>query len=71
MPYLPYEEPGITTILSLTSFLLLLNIVRCILDHLLYCGIIGEILIGIIWAGYHGFRKEPKRPSSPTVTWVS
>ena len=49
MPYLPYEEPGITTILSLTSFLLLLNGVRYILDRLLYCGIIGEILIGVIW----------------------
>jgi Kef-type K+ transport system membrane component KefB len=49
MPYLAYEEPGITTILSLTSFLLVLNGCRCILDRLLYCGIIGEILIGIIW----------------------
>lgn len=49
MPYLPYHEPNITTILSLTSFLLLLNSVRYILDQLLYCGIIGEILIGIIW----------------------
>jgi len=49
MPYLPYEEPGITTILSLTSFLLLLNGARYILDRLLYCGIIGEILIGVIW----------------------
>ena len=49
MPYLPYEEPGITTILSLTSFIILLSITRYILDHLLYCGIIGEILIGIIW----------------------
>jgi Kef-type K+ transport system membrane component KefB len=49
MPYLPYEEPGISTILSLASFLLLLNISRYILDHLLYCGIVGEILIGIIW----------------------
>lgn len=49
MPYLPYEEPGITTVLSLTSFLLLLNASRYILDRLLYCGIIGEILIGIIW----------------------
>jgi Kef-type K+ transport system membrane component KefB len=47
--YLPYEEPGITTILSLTSLLLLLNIIRYILDRLLYSGIIGEILIGIIW----------------------
>jgi Kef-type K+ transport system membrane component KefB len=48
MPYLPYEEPGITVILSLTAFLLLLNGVRYILDRLLYCGIIGEILIGVI-----------------------
>lgn len=49
MPYLPYEEPGITTILSLTSFIFLLNICRYILDQLLYCGIIAEILVGIIW----------------------
>lgn len=49
MPYLPYEEAGITTILSLTSFLLILNASRYILDRLLYCGILGEILIGIIW----------------------
>jgi Kef-type K+ transport system membrane component KefB len=49
MPYLPYEEPGITVLLSLSSFLLLLNGVRYVLDRLLYCGIIGEILIGVIW----------------------
>ena len=49
MPFLPYEEPGIEVILSLTSFILLLNITRYILDRLLYCGIIGQILIGIIW----------------------
>lgn len=49
MPYLPYEEPGITVILSLASFLLLLNGVRYALDRLLYCGIIGEILIGVVW----------------------
>jgi Kef-type K+ transport system membrane component KefB len=49
MPYLPYGEPGITTILSLSSFLLLLNAIRYVLDCLLYCGIIGEILVGIIW----------------------
>lgn len=47
--YLPYEEPGINVILSLTSFLLLLNGVRFALDRLLYCGIIGEILIGVVW----------------------
>jgi len=49
MPYLPYEEPGITVILSLTSFLILLNGIRYALDKLLYCGLIGEIFIGIIW----------------------
>ena len=49
MPYLPYEEPGITTILSLTSFIILLNGARSVLDRLAYCGIIGEILIGVIW----------------------
>jgi Kef-type K+ transport system membrane component KefB len=49
MPYLPYEQPNITVILSLTSFLIVLNGVRYLLDKLLYCGLIGEILIGIIW----------------------
>src|SRR5277367_1712575 len=49
MPYLPYEEPGITVILSLTSFLILLNGIRYVLDKLLYCGLIGEIFIGIVW----------------------
>lgn len=49
MPYLPYEEPGIEALLSWTLFIVLLNITRYILDRLLYCGIIGQILIGIIW----------------------
>lgn len=46
---LPYHEPGITIILSLTSFLLVLNGSRYILDSLLYCGLLGEIFIGIVW----------------------
>ena len=49
MPYLPYKEPGIMTILSLTSFLLLLNGTRYVLDRMFYCGVIGEILIGVLW----------------------
>lgn len=49
MPYLPYEEPGITIILSLTSFILVLNTSRFLLDKLLYCGLLGEILVGIVW----------------------
>jgi Kef-type K+ transport system membrane component KefB len=47
--YLAYHEPGIVTLLSLTSFLILLNGTRYLLDRFLYCGLIGEILIGIIW----------------------
>ena len=49
MASLPYHEPRITTILSLTSFLLALNGFRYILDRTLYCGLLGEILIGVIW----------------------
>jgi Kef-type K+ transport system membrane component KefB len=46
---LPYHEPGITTILILTSFLLLCNVVNWALDRIVYCGLIGQILIGIAW----------------------
>ncbi len=49
MPSLPYHEPTIITILSFTSFLLLLNGIRVVLDRLLYCGLLGEILLGVIW----------------------
>lgn len=43
---LSYKQPGIETILILSSFLLLLNIVNYILDRVVYCGLIGQILIG-------------------------
>jgi hypothetical protein len=46
---LPYHEPGIVTILIQTSFLLLLNLVNAALDKLLYCGLLGQVLIGIAW----------------------
>lgn len=49
MSYLAYEQPGITVILSLTAFVVLLNGVRYIFDRLLYCGLIGEILVGVVW----------------------
>jgi hypothetical protein len=48
-PSLPYHEPDIITILILTSFLLLLNIVNSVLDRLLYCGLLGQVLVGIAW----------------------
>jgi Kef-type K+ transport system membrane component KefB len=46
---LPYHEPGITTILILSSFVLLSNLINYILNRLIYCGLIGQILIGIAW----------------------
>ena len=49
MGYLPYEEPGIVSLLSLSSLLILLNLVHWIFDKVLYCGLIGQIFIGIVW----------------------
>ncbi|KAH7390508.1 Sodium/hydrogen exchanger family-domain-containing protein [Pyrenochaeta sp. MPI-SDFR-AT-0127] len=46
---LPYHEPSIVTILVQTSFLLLLNVVNVALDRVLYCGLLGQVLIGIAW----------------------
>jgi hypothetical protein len=46
---LSYEEPGIQTILILSGFLLVLNFANAILDRILYCGLIGQIFIGVAW----------------------
>lgn len=46
---LPYHEPGIQTILVLVSFLLLLNVINAALDKVLYCGLLGQVLVGIAW----------------------
>ncbi|KAF1971773.1 Sodium/hydrogen exchanger [Bimuria novae-zelandiae CBS 107.79] len=48
-PSLPYQEPAIVTILVQSSFLLLLNAVNAVLDRLVYCGLLGQVLIGITW----------------------
>jgi Kef-type K+ transport system membrane component KefB len=48
-PSLPYHEPGIVTILIQSTFLLLLNVVSSILDRLVYCGLLGQVLLGIAW----------------------
>ncbi|KAF2670381.1 hypothetical protein BT63DRAFT_236793 [Microthyrium microscopicum] len=47
MPSLPYNEPDITTLLSQSSFLLLLNLVDFLLNYALYCGLLGQVLLGI------------------------
>ncbi|KAH6696934.1 sodium/hydrogen exchanger family protein [Plectosphaerella plurivora] len=44
---LAYHEPSIKIIVILSGFLLLLNIVNHVLDKLIYCGLIGQVLLGI------------------------
>ncbi|RPB05637.1 Sodium/hydrogen exchanger [Choiromyces venosus 120613-1] len=46
---LPYHEPLILTILTQTSFLLLLNLLNTLLNATIYCGLLGQILLGIIY----------------------
>ncbi|KAK9413481.1 putative Sodium/hydrogen exchanger family-domain-containing protein [Seiridium unicorne] len=46
---LPYHEPGIERIMILASFLLALNIINSVLDRALYCGLVGQVLIGVAW----------------------
>ncbi|KAK4503588.1 hypothetical protein PRZ48_004503 [Zasmidium cellare] len=46
---LSYHEPGIVTILILSSFLLLQNVINWLFDRLLFCGLIGQIAIGVAW----------------------
>lgn len=45
-PTLTYEEPGTTRVLELILFLLSLNLINHVLNNWIYCGLIGEILIG-------------------------
>lgn len=46
---LPYHEPDITTILLQACFLLLLNTLNYGLDKLLYCGLLGQVFLGVAW----------------------
>lgn len=46
---LPYHEPGIVDILIISSFLLSLTAVNWILDRIVFCGLVGQIFIGIAW----------------------
>jgi hypothetical protein len=48
-PSLPYHEPAVVTILVQSSLLLLLNLVNALLDRLVYCGLLGQVLLGIAW----------------------
>ena len=45
-----YAEPTIVSLLILSSFIYFLNVARALAHRLFYAGLIGEILIGIIYA---------------------
>ncbi len=44
-----YYEPSLSSLLILSSFLFFLNAVNYVLDKLVYCGLIGQILVGMAW----------------------
>lgn len=44
-----YEEPQINSVLILSSFLLLLNFVGSVLNSIIHCGLLGQILVGVAW----------------------
>ncbi|KAJ5373747.1 Cation/H+ exchanger [Penicillium concentricum] len=58
-----YHEPSIKTVLNYTGFLLTLNIANTCLDRLLYCGLIGQLFIGVLWGtpGAQWFDQETER----------
>ena len=58
-----YHEPSIETVLNYTGFLLTLNIANTFLDTLLYCGLIGQLFIGVLWGtpGAQWFGQETER----------
>ncbi|KGO70924.1 Cation/H+ exchanger [Penicillium italicum] len=58
-----YHEPSIKTVLNYTGFLLTLNIANTCLDKLLYCGLIGQLFIGVLWGtpGAQWFDQQTER----------
>ena len=49
LKYLAYHEPGIVTILILSSFFILLNVLNHIVDAKIFCGLVIQIIIGMIY----------------------
>ncbi|GLB08345.1 hypothetical protein AtubIFM57258_004234 [Aspergillus tubingensis] len=44
-----YHEPSISTLLNQAGLLVALNLINVCLDKLLYCGLIGQLFVGILW----------------------
>jgi hypothetical protein len=47
--FLPYHEPNIVTILIQSSFILILNVINTVFDRLIFCGLLGQVFIGVAW----------------------
>lgn len=47
--FLPYHEPGIATILIQSSLLLVLNVGNALFDQLIFCGLLGQVFVGVAW----------------------
>lgn len=45
----PYDEPGVVQILIQSSFFCTLNLVNHVLDRWIYCGLLGQLFIGVAW----------------------
>ncbi|KAG8629259.1 hypothetical protein KVT40_003124 [Elsinoe batatas] len=46
---LAYIEPATVLLLIVTSLILFLNVLNSILDHFIYCGLIGQIFLGVLY----------------------
>jgi Kef-type K+ transport system membrane component KefB len=49
MNALPYQQPPESVLLPLVAFLLALHFIAYPLDRLFGCGLLGQIVVGIIW----------------------
>jgi hypothetical protein len=47
--FLPYHEPSIVTILTQSSLILILNVINTIFDKLIFCGLLGQVFVGVAW----------------------
>jgi hypothetical protein len=56
---LPYAEPATSLLLTLASFLILLNTLSSLLDLVLPCGLLAQILVGALFGA-----------SGPTPAWL-
>lgn len=45
----PYSQLGAVDVLVLSSFIYTLNVARHISDHLIHAGLVGEIIVGMIY----------------------